>query len=169
MNISERLKKPFPADRIHWRIGARTKDKSRGIPLAYIDARDVMQRLDDICEPHNWQCRYTHADRIVVCEIGIRESVFLPSKSGELNWLWKANGAGETQVEGEKGGCSDALKRAAVLWGIGQYLYQLPNVWVDLDERGNFTPPELPWWALPENWERVLELKAKREQGEASE
>jgi hypothetical protein len=64
-------------------------------------------------------------------------------------WVWKANGAGETQVEGKKGEYSDAFKRAAVMWGIGRYLYDLPNVWVNLDQYGKFEPPNLPDWAIP--------------------
>ena len=48
MSIYDELKAPFPGDKIHWRVGARTKDKSKGIPLAYIDARDVMERLDEV-------------------------------------------------------------------------------------------------------------------------
>ena len=41
---------PFPVNKIHWRVGATTKDKSKGIALAYVDARDVMKRLDDTFE-----------------------------------------------------------------------------------------------------------------------
>jgi len=48
MNIFDALAKPFPESSIHWRVGSTTKDKDKGIGLAYIDARDVMQRLDDV-------------------------------------------------------------------------------------------------------------------------
>lgn len=123
MNLND-LKKPFDPSKISWRVGATTGDKSKGIALAYIDARDVMERLDEVCGPENWQCRYPFAG---CCEIGIQI---------KGQWVWKANGAGETQVEAEKGQYSDAFKRAAVLWGIGQYLYDLPNAWVDLEPKG---------------------------------
>jgi hypothetical protein len=119
-----KLKEPFPPDRISWRVGSTTKDKAKGMALAYIDARDVMQRLDDVCGPENWQCDYPHAAIKTVCRIGI--------KVGD-EWVWKANGAGDTDIEGEKGALSDAFKRAAVLWGIGQYLYDLESPWVALD------------------------------------
>jgi hypothetical protein len=82
----------------------------------------------------------------VVCDLGIFDD-------NVGDWLWRANGAGETQVEGEKGALSYAFKRAAVLWGIGRYLYYLPNKWVDMDERKKFTPPQLPDWATPEGYE----------------
>lgn len=118
------LKDPFEPDRISWRVGSTTKDKKKGMALAYIDARDVMQRLDDVCGPENWQCDYPHAGQKTVCRIGIRID-------GE--WIWKANGAGDTDIESEKGALSDAFKRAAVLWGIGQYLYDIETPWVTLD------------------------------------
>jgi hypothetical protein len=164
MNLLESLAEPFPVSRIHWRIGARTQDKSRGIALAYIDARDVMKRLDDVCGT-GWQCRYSHvAKEGVVCEIGI----LLPAQTvgtddRQMEWVWRANGAGETNVEGEKGAMSDAFKRAAVLWGIGRYLYALPTSWVPLSDEGrNMTSaPEVPIWATPEGYQAIL---AKREE-----
>jgi hypothetical protein len=120
------LKAPFPADRISWRVGSTTRDKKKGMALAYIDARDVMQRLDEVCGPENWQNDYPHAGEKTVCRIGI--------KIGD-EWVWKANGAGNSDIEAEKGALSDAFKRAAVLWGIGQYLYDLESPWVELDTR----------------------------------
>jgi hypothetical protein len=46
------------------------------------------------------------------------------------------NGAGDSDVEAEKGAISDAFKRAAVKWGIGRYLYDLDSPWVDLVPAG---------------------------------
>lgn len=136
----EALRKPFPPETIHWRIGATTQDKSKGMALAYIDARDVMDRLDAVCTPGGWQCRYTHAQGTVVCEIGIWAGVPMKDIVGEEmrqpQWLWKADGAGATDVEAEKGSLSDAFKRAAVRWGIGRYLYDLPSPWVALEQKG---------------------------------
>ena len=50
--------------------------------------------------------------------------------------MWKADGAGQTDMEAEKGALSDALKRAAVRWGIGRYLYDLKAPWIVLEQRG---------------------------------
>lgn len=124
MPTSEEIKglfAEFPMADVHWRAQQVTKDGTKALALAYIDARDVMDRLDNICGSDGWQNRYSHADNKVVCEIGIKVD-------GE--WIWKANGAGDTQVEAEKGSLSDAFKRAAVLWGIGRYLYAIPAPWV---------------------------------------
>lgn len=131
----EDLKTPFDPSLISWRVGATTKDKKKAIPLAYIDARDVMERLDEVCGMENWQCRYSHANGKTIAEIGIRIN-------GE--WVWKANGAGDTQVEAEKGAISDAMKRAAVLWGIGRYLYDVPNIWVEIDQYRKISNPNDP-------------------------
>ena len=38
--------------------------------------------------------------------------------------------------EASKGCASDALKRAAVQWGVGRYLYDIPAVWCQLDGEG---------------------------------
>ena len=138
----EALKHPFPANVIHWRVGSTNRDKTKGIALAYIDARDVMKRLDDVVGFTNWQDEYveTRTGRLI-CRLGLNLSD---------EWIWKSDGAGDTSVEGEKGAISDAFKRAAVKFGVGRYLYYLPNVWVDLDSyRKIKTPPKLPTWALP--------------------
>lgn len=176
LTIHEQLGEPFPVNRIHWRVGATTADKSKGIALAYIDARDVMGRLDSVVGPENWQCRYSHVTpNGVVCEIGIRAIVMKPQSyainisTGEAqdipsnlsvdDFIWKANGAGETQVEGEKGAMSDAFKRAAVMWNVGRYLYSLPNAWVRLENRRIVEPPKLPTWATPEGYRAILEKR----------
>jgi hypothetical protein len=140
--ILEQLKAPFPVDAIHWRVGATSKDKSKGIALAYINARDAMKRLDDVVGMENWQDEYTETPTgRLICRLGVR--------LGD-EWIWKSDGAGETQVEAEKGAISDAFKRASVKWGISRYLYYLPNVWVDLDNyRKIVKPPALPAWAKP--------------------
>lgn len=132
------LTAPFPADRVSWRVGSTTQDKRRGLALAYIDARDVMERLDKVCGPENWQSRYPHATGKTVCEIGI--------KIGQ-DWIWKADGAGDTEFEADKGALSDAFKRAAVRWGIGRYLYDVDAPWVDIEPAGRsyrIAPHEMP-------------------------
>lgn len=124
MNLDD-LKKPFPPDRISWRVGSTTQDKTKGMALAYIDARDVQDRLDEVCGG-DWQCRYPHANTKTVCEIGIKID-------GE--WVWRADGAGDSDIEAEKGALSDAFKRAAVRWGVGRYLYDLDSPWVALENK----------------------------------
>lgn len=122
-----KLSAPFPPERVSWRVGSTTQDKKRGMALAYCDARDVMARLDEVCGVGGWQCRYPHANGKTVCEIGI--------KVGD-EWIWKADGAGDSDVEAEKGALSDAFKRAAVRWGIGRYLYDVDSPWIEIEPAG---------------------------------
>ena len=138
------LKEPFDPKVVSYRVGATDKDKTKGIALAYIDARDVMKRLDDVMGM-KWQVRYPF---VGCCEIGLEID-------GE--WLWRSNGSDETDVEGVKGQYSDAFKRAAVLWGVGRYLYYLPNIWVPIKPQGKSWAlaelPKLPAWAIPKRKE----------------
>lgn len=126
---------PFPPRLISWRVGSTTGDKKKGMALAYLDARAVMERLDGVVGPANWQCRYPHANGKTVCEIGIK---VLHREGGNLDegWIWKADGAGDTDFEAEKGALSDAFKRAAVRWGIGRYLYEIDAPWVEIEPMG---------------------------------
>lgn len=160
--ITELLKEPFLSSRIHWRVGATTKDKKKGIALAYIDARDVMNRLDSVCD--DWSDSYqTEPPRSVRKKDYSGEYYFeqIPGRvicTLTINGISRADGAGETAVEGEKGGISDAFKRAAVKFGVGRYLYYLPNQWVELEAAGRShkikSPPKLPAWALNESEKR---------------
>lgn len=122
-----KLSAPFRPERISWRVGSTTQDKKRGMALAYIDARDVQDRLDEVCGT-GWQVRTPWCvNGRIACEIGI--------KIGD-EWIWRGDGAGETDVEADKGAFSDAFKRAAVRWGIGRYLYDLDSPWVELKPAG---------------------------------
>lgn len=166
MNIENELKKPFPEGAIHWRVGSTNKKKmeretndkfakaTKGLPLAYIDARDVMDRLDFVLGFDGWEDSYVEtAKGRVICTLAlvIGDKVVI-----------RSDGAGDTGTEGEKGAISDALKRAAVKFGIGRYLYGLGGQWVDLDQYGKFTPPSLPQWATPNGWNRI-QIGEKRE------
>lgn len=148
MKLSD-LAAPFPKEAIHWRVQGKPFERNgtfSAMALAYIDARDVMDRLDEACGPENWQDDYTVTPNgLTICRIGIRV--------GD-EWVWKSDGAGETAVEGKKGGISDALKRAAVHWGIGRYLYRLDSPWVRCEVKQNGQ-----WKAWAEDpWSKVKTL-----------
>lgn len=94
-----------------------------------------MDRLDSVVGQANWQATYSHALSKTVCELSIR--------CGD-EWIIKSNGAGDSDIEGEKGALSDAFKRAAVLWGIGRYLYNLDSPWVALVKGRAIKKDEMP-------------------------
>lgn len=120
------LKKEFAKEKISWRAQTVTKDGSKAMALAYIDARDVMNRLDEVCGAESWQDSYEIVEQRTICKLMIRVGDY---------WVCKSDGAGETQVEGDKGAMSDAFKRAAVKWGIGRYLYDMPAPWVPCESK----------------------------------
>lgn len=87
--------------------------------VAYVDARDVMNRLDRVVGPDNWCDEYHDIAGKVYCTLSIRIN-------GE--WIGKTDCGAESSFEPEKGQASDAFKRAAVKWGIGRFLYELPLI-----------------------------------------
>lgn len=119
--IWTKLAAEFPREQISWRAQNVKKDGATALALAYIDARDVMDRLDAVLGPDGWQDAYEVHEHVTICTIMV--------KSGDA-WIAKADGAGDTDVEAEKGRISDAFKRAAVKLGVGRYLYAIPAPWV---------------------------------------
>lgn len=141
-DIFAALAAPFPQEAVSWRAQSMNKDGTKAMALAYIDARDVMRRLDEVVGPANWQDSYIETPTgTALCTISIR-------CDGE--WVSKSDGAGATDVEAEKGRISDAFKRCAVKWGIGRYLYDLDAPWVpcesyDTGRKDKWDKPILAW------------------------
>jgi hypothetical protein len=130
MTIWDDLAAPFPEEAISWRAQSLTKAGDKAMALAYIDARDVMRRLDEVVGPANWQDRYeVHGDK-TICYLSICTDAHDIDGVMTKDWITKADGAGDTAVEAEKGSLSDSFKRAAVKWGIGRYLYDMSAPWV---------------------------------------
>jgi hypothetical protein len=125
----ERLKAPFPVNDVSWRIGQAGKNGDRvwAKVLAYLDNRAIMERLDEVCGPENWRNEYAKGP-----EGGVLCCIYI--KIGD-EWIGKWDGADNTDVEATKGGLSDAMKRAAVQWGIGRYLYDLGESWAEIVEQ----------------------------------
>lgn len=118
------LTEPFHHSEVKWRVGSTNREKTKGIALAYVDARAVMDRLDFVIGQENWSDEYLEtATNRIICKLTIYS---------DCGSIVKSDGAGATTFEGEKGAISDAFKRAAVKFGIGRYLYELPNEWVEL-------------------------------------
>jgi hypothetical protein len=120
---------------------------NRCLAMAYIDARLIQDRLDEVLGVENWQDKYDiQPDGSVVCRLRL--------KLGG-RWITKTDvgSPSEQPDSGDrlKAAFSDALKRAAVKFGIGRYLYRLPAQWVDYDpvKKQIVSPPQLPAFALP--------------------
>ncbi len=163
-----KLAEPFPAEDIEWRV-SRAGIGQRGIYchcLAYITARAIQERLDDVCGPENWRNEplTIHELRpgIVAMHVGISIRV-------DDEWITKYDVSEPTQIEPAKGGFSGAMKRAGAAWGIGRYLYYLEETFAEVSEHGGkgwhyavlpakhgggayyWKAPALPAWALPKD------------------
>jgi hypothetical protein len=185
------LKEPFKESDIEWRIQrSGIKDGTPwAMVLAYVTNRAIMDRLDEVCGPENWRNEYKDAPGGgILCGISIN----LPVKDEQVDddgtktmwqvdrWITKWDGAEQTNIEKVKGGLSSAMKRAAVQWGIGRYLYNLSATWAVLNATNGkhndairdkdkkiigwikWDDPKLPKWALPaESKPETDEDKAK--------
>lgn len=130
---AKKLEYPFTFDEIEWRVLRVSKKKPVAQVAAYVDSRAIQNRLDSVIGRENWQNRFTTVSgsnndgTTHICEISIYYK-----ERGE--WITKSDGAGCTDVEPIKGGLSNAFKRAASMWGMGRYLYELKNIWAEIDE-----------------------------------
>lgn len=176
----EALKEPFSWWDLEWRVQRGGEGKRPwAIVVPYITNRAIMDRLDEVFGPENWRNEYKEApgEKGTLCGISLRIND---------EWITKWDGAGDTHVEPIKGKLSDSMKRAAVQWGIGRYLYRLPaaRAIFGAEEqcrfRGKLTkdgpmrfwnPPMIPDWALPEHQrtEAREEAKKKKAQDTAAE
>ncbi len=135
--IMKGLKAPFNPKDIEWKTQSATKrdNKISVLVVPYLDARAIMDRLDEVCGPF-WKTEY-HQMTVETAK-GPKQgfSCILSIKIG-AEWVSRVDGAEVSDIESIKGGHSNALKRAAVQWGIGRYLYDLPNFWVPLQQQGS--------------------------------
>jgi hypothetical protein len=143
--VLTRLRAPFPPEEVHLKP-LNVKEK-RALALPYIDARTVMDRLDDVLGLAGWQDEYDFLpDGSALCKLSVRVN-------GE--WITREDVGSESEQPDEgdrrKAAVSDALKRAAVKFGVGRYLYSLPKQWLDYDPvtkritgKYKFRPEDLP-------------------------
>jgi len=143
------LRAPFPPEVVKWRPGTKTKDGTKALALAYVDARDVMERLDAALGPQGWSDRYKVVDEangVVECTLAAQYPDLRATSKVDVGY---PNG-GMDDDEPFKGAYSDAFKRAAVKYGIGRDLYDTPKFWIALDEYKRF--PAIPQWVEGKGW-----------------
>lgn len=109
------LRRPFTASAVRFKVQATFKGEgdtlSGGLIVSYIDARLVVERLN-LLVPHLWSEEYEEID------------------ATHLRCLLTVDGITRRDIgEGSgKGLYSDALKRAAVKFGIGVSVYAVPKM-----------------------------------------
>ena len=169
-DIINKLRAPFSADRIEWRLQSSGEKQDGSIwakCLCYIDNRAAMERLDEV-----YGMNWSHSEEFkqignqAVCTVTITiESkveqtpegpvIMFPYRSVTGSCAVEANG----DIDPFKSAASGAMKRAVVNLGIGRYLYDLPEAWAVIDPKGKYdgktknqtrfrwNPPQLPAWA----------------------
>lgn len=168
-----KLAEPFPAEDIEWRV-SRAGPGKNGIycsVVAYITARAIQSRLDEVCGPENWR---VDAPQLVEIKAGVKAFAVGIGIRVDSEWVTKFDVAEPTQIEPAKGGFSGAMKRAGAQWGIGRYLYHLEEGFAEVSESGGkgwnyarlpekhggaayyWRPPALPGWALPKEKEHAV-------------
>ena len=177
MIMLSQLAEPFPEQDIEWRV-SRAGMGQRGIycyVLAYITARAIQNRLDEVVGPEKWQVTEPRS-----IDVGGHPAyaVGISIRVGE-EWVTKWDVAEPTNYEPAKGGFSGAMKRAGAQWGIGRYLYYLDETFAEVSEADPATrgwhwaklspqhggatyywkPPALPGWAVPKDPEHEVTLE----------
>ncbi|MFH0068469.1 hypothetical protein [Peribacillus sp. NPDC056705] len=84
-----------------------------------MQARAIQQRLNEVFGWDGWTDEYRSAEGNMICPLG---------GFTDKGWIYKENGASETQMEAFKGGISGAFKRGVASdYGIARYLYLTEN------------------------------------------
>lgn len=125
-----KLAEPFPDSEIKQRPGAakwdhkdscdkarcrETRDPNKHHQFSYVDARAVMQRLDDVLTPAGWEFTSSVIPGTDVVHGRLTVAGFIREDYGYPN--------SDRDEEPIKAASSDALKRCAVMFGIGRHLY----------------------------------------------
>lgn len=106
------LRRPFAPEAIKFRLGG-------GGVLPYIDARVVIERLNKVCPGWSTRFEILPTGKQIVCHLTI--GGVTRSDVGTM-------GGGGGNVDPVKAGYSDALKRAAVHFGVGVSVYALKRI-----------------------------------------
>src|SRR5262245_34806699 len=158
--IAQALAAPFDVAEVKFK--PQTVSGNRALAVPFVDARVIQDRLDDVLGVMGWQDSYECLpDGSVVCRLKIR--------LGD-EWITKEDVGGQSEQPDEgdrrKAAFSDALKRAAVKFGIGRYLYRQKPMWVDYDpQKRQFVRPPV----LVVTPEQVKEAKATKVPAERTE
>ena len=154
--LCEKLKEKFDEKDLEFRVGATNSDKTMGLALAYVQARAIQNRLDEVVGIENWKVSYREIQGGFLCTLSIRIN---------NEWISKEDGANVTEFESVKGGISNAFKRVASSgFGIGRYLYNARNSWYPIKKQGNgYIFAEIPKLQLNEEKENQIKTRSKIE------
>lgn len=124
------LTAPILPNEIEWRVQSQTST-GKLIVVPYINNRCVMHRFDAAFGAENWTSEFREIANGFICRL----TVIIKDTNRIVH---REDGASKTNIEPEKGGISDAMKRAAVQFGLGRCLYDYPRVFIECE--GKFIP-----------------------------
>lgn len=150
--IARQLREPFDPKDVDFRVQGRANEQTgRAQVVAYIDARAVQDRLDAVVGAGNWSFDW----QPLVIDKG---EVMVAKGTLTVYGIAKSDAGSASNFEQSLGAVSHCFKRAAVHWGIGRYLYNLPMAWVSVEKGGRIAEPVL----------RELRAKLPRPNGRGS-
>ena len=126
--MNNTLTAPILPNEVEWRIQSQT-NTGKLIVVPYINNRCVMTRFDAAFGAENWTSEFREISNGFICRL----TVTINDRT-----IYREDGASKTNIEPEKGGISDAMKRAAVQFGLGRCLYDYPRVFIECE--GKFIP-----------------------------
>jgi hypothetical protein len=141
--LHERLSRPFNEKELKFFPVAMSRDGKTAKVGSYVDARAVEDRLDEVIGPGLWQTTYRcidPGDKAVECTLSLLIDGVWVGKA-DVGYPNEAKDADNPDKEPWKAAYSDALKRAAVQWGVGRYIYslELERDWLPVDQYKKFT------------------------------
>lgn len=141
LDIWARIAAPVPKDAISWRQDGKpvTRDgKTAARFVAFIDAQFVRARLDEVV-PGEWDVTLEPLPPMAASPDGevLQEPFAFKARLQVLGVIREDVGQGKDY----KTAATDALKRAAMRFGIGHELYDYEQNWVQLDGDGKFAKP----------------------------
>ena len=126
--MNDILLAPIEPKNLEWRVQQQTST-GKLIVVPYITNRCVMHRFDAAFGAENWTSEFREISNGFLCRL----TVTINKRE-----VYREDGASKTNIEPEKGGISDAMKRAAVQFGLGRCLYDYPRVFIECE--GKFIP-----------------------------
>jgi len=163
------LEVPFSPDQVQWRVTNTTHDKKRGQVVPYADPRAYSDRLNVVFSPQGWTREYKVETISNITHMKKGESILsgkvLLTCTVTIFGLGSHCGTGEEWADDDNcvtSADAQAFKRACSCFGLGRYFYDVPAIWVDLDQhRQPMRAPALSAWALPENWRKGMRPREK--------
>jgi len=126
-----RLSEHFPVEDVEFKPQTMSKDGTKALAIAFVDPRAYQRRLDDAVGVANWSVEYRPlGERAIIARITITDIdtglTVVREEVGEFD---------DKGLAQYPTASAQAFKRACVTLGLGRYLYDMPQTWVNVDNR----------------------------------